>query len=671
MTESLLMKRVLKQMVLLLFFNVVFFGSITAQYDKQQFFLRGRQALIEGKYAQAIENFNILTQLDTNLHEAFFFRGIAKYNLGDFYGAQTDFDRTISVNPIYTPAYHYRAITLSRIGKYDLAIKDLEEAVDLRPGYIGLYFSRGVTYFLSQQFEKAVEDFNRFLRKESKVADAYLNRGASYLFLGDTLKAINDYNTAISLNRFDPEGFVRRARIYMMQKNHKLALEDLNSALNLDSANTFALFHRALVRYEEKDINGSLEDLEGVLKLDPGNSLALYNRALIRSQIGDYNNAIDDYDRVISINPNNVLAYYNRASVFVQLGRFRDAMDDYSQAINLYPDFANAYVNRSYVKNQLGQFNSARSDYDIAQKKVSEYRAMKSDTSAASAFADTTRRFDNLLALDADFAKRDFNNELLQYRDVDIRLKPLYKFRVETEKREFIALDKRFDNQEINGFIASLSLPVSLSSSSEILTYDSNREQLEEIDNSLKRGKDGKLLFTKALLEAGNKQFNTALECYSQAIELEPNQTFYYINRGALQSEMIDFISSIESNVQVLTLDNSGATRAKVKEHVTRSYDYTAAIHDMKRAAALSPGFPYIYYNLGNLYCLSGDLPESIVQYTKSIDIFPYMGEAYYNRGLVQIYLQDREKGCLDMSKAGELGIIDAYGVIKKYCTEK
>ena len=79
---------------------------VVAQYDKQQFFLRGRQALIEGKYAQAIEHFNLLTRLDTTLHEAYFFRGIAKYNLGDFYGAQADFDKTIYINLLYTPAYH-------------------------------------------------------------------------------------------------------------------------------------------------------------------------------------------------------------------------------------------------------------------------------------------------------------------------------------------------------------------------------------------------------------------------------------------------------------------------------------------------------------------------------------------------------------------------------------
>jgi tetratricopeptide (TPR) repeat protein len=88
----------------------------------------------------------------------------------------------------------------------------------------------------------------------------------------------------------------------------------------------------------------------------------------------------------------------------------------------------------------------------------------------------------------------------------------------------------------------------------------------------------------------------------------------------------------------------------------------------MKKAASIDPSFPYIYYNLGNLYCLSDDLPESIVQYTKAIELYPNIGEAYYNRGLVLIYLKDKEKGCMDLSMAGELGIQDAYSVIQKYC---
>ena len=175
-------------------------------------------------------------------------------------------------------------------------------------------------------------------------------------------------------------------------------------------------------------------------------------------------------------------------------------------------------------------------------------------------------------------------------------------------------------------------------------------------------------LFVKALVEAQNNQFNTALVCYDEAIGKSPETFYYYINRGALQAEMIDYISSMENNVQVLTLDNAKTVRTRVQDQVTRSYDYTSAIHDMTRASELNPAFPYTYYNLGNLYCLSNDLPEAIVQYSRAIELYPYIAEAFYNRGLVLIYLKDNEKGCIDLSTAGELGIQDAYSVIKKYC---
>jgi tetratricopeptide (TPR) repeat protein len=273
--------------------------------------------------------------------------------------------------------------------------------------------------------------------------------------------------------------------------------------------------------------------------------------------------------------------------------------------------------------------------------------------------------------LDAEFAKRDFNNELLQYRDVDIRLKPLFKFRAAPEAKMAMALENRYEYQKMEQFKRTLPIPVELSSSQPEIDQKRLDEMRRFTDAKLSERTESGALFAKALIESGSKQFNTALDCYNRAIGLEPDETFYYINRGALQSEMIDFISSIESNVQVLTLDNTSATRAKVQDQATRSYDYTPAIHDMKKAAALSPDFPYIYYNLGNLYCMSNDIPESIVQYTKAIDLYPKFGEAYYNRGLVLIYLQDKEKGCIDLSKAGELGIKDAYPVITKYCVKR
>ena len=90
----------------------VLLGGISAhaQYDKDVFMFRGRNALAEGRLAEAISNFNVLAQLDTTDYWTFFYRGIAKYNLGDIRGARTDFNTAVRLNPVFTSGYHYREI---------------------------------------------------------------------------------------------------------------------------------------------------------------------------------------------------------------------------------------------------------------------------------------------------------------------------------------------------------------------------------------------------------------------------------------------------------------------------------------------------------------------------------------------------------------------------------
>ena len=136
-----------------------------------------------------------------------------------------------------------------------------------------------------------------------------------------------------------------------------------------------------------------------------------------------------------------------------------NAVDDYDMAIELYPDFAKAYMNRSYVKNLLGDMKSSKKDYDTAQRKVKEYRE-KNITNAGS-FADTTKKYSSLLSLDAEFAKKDFNDELLQNRDINVRLRPLYKFAL-TDKRDDTnyALARGYENPLLVKFLTELPVPV-------------------------------------------------------------------------------------------------------------------------------------------------------------------------------------------------------------------
>jgi tetratricopeptide (TPR) repeat protein len=638
-----------------------------AQYDKYYYFNRGREHLINSHYTYAIADFSILIQSDSSLYEGYFFRGIAKYNLNDYIGALQDFNKALNINPVFTQAYHYRAITFSQLNRFDEAMKDYENAISLRPDNVGIYFSRGITYLMSQKFDKSIADFNIFLRHESNSSDAFVNRGTAYLMSKDTVRALEDYNKAIYFNSFDPNGYIRRARIYAMKNENQKAMRDLDQAIRLDSTSSFVFFSRALVKYALDDINGALNDLTKVITLDPHNALSYYNRALIRSQIGDYNNALDDYGHVMEINPDNVLAYFNRAAVEIELNDYNAAIIDYTRAIELYPDFATAYMNRSIVKNRTGQYESARKDYEIAQQKIIQFRKDASD-STFSIFADTSKTFNKLLALDADFTKKTFNNRL-ENRNIGLLIQPLFKFSEGAEKQN-IALDKQYFFPLIDDFLKNENLKEVALSNQNIEIDNITASKMDSISEILIRRTDNKEkalgYFIKGMSQAQIKQYTSSINYYSKAIELDPTNIFYYLNRSVTQSEMIDFISNIENSIPKLSLNDNIVSSKNITNQ--RVFDYNEAINDLNKIESLNPNFAYLHYNNGNLLCLSNKMPEAIESYTKAIKQYPYFAEAYFNRGLISIYLRDTEKGCIDISKSGEIGVKDAYPIIKKYC---
>ncbi len=641
--------------------------TLRAQFNKDYFYYMGRKFIINAHYGEAIEMLNILLRYDPKVHEAYFLRGVAKYNLNDLIGAEVDYTSAIRLNPVFTLAYEYRAIALARLGNYDQALKDFKEAIELRPDQPSPYYSRGVTLLLTNQLDKAIDDFNQYIKMNDRVAEAFINRGTCYLLKKDTTAAISDFNRAIKTNHYSPDGYNRRGGVYMLMERYDSAMVDFNSAIKNDSANFLAFFNRALVYANTERPAQAIEDLNSAIKIDSTNSLAFFNRAILRAQIGDYNRALDDYDRVARRNPGNVLVFYNRAALQTLLGNTSDAIDDYSRAIELYPDFANAYLLRSELKYSMGDVKGSKRDYDIANQKIAEYRSRLSDSTFTS-FADTSRRFNKLLAFDSEFGSNEMSSDIASSAQrVDITLLPQFKFAYIKPDSTEVIKHNQYRDERFEIFLAELSEPnITLTNK----TTDFDTKTLAGInaqnENNVKR-KDADWLdhLKYALSQAMVKQYTSAMETFTKAIEQNPENPFLYLNRSAVQSEMIDFISSIDNSYQKIVIDTDPANR--LRNSSNRSYNYDEAIADLNRAAELYPDFAYIYYNRANLRCLSGDLPGAIEDYTRAIKLYPYFAEAYYNRGLVQIYLKDTRKGSLDISKAGELGISEAYEVLNKY----
>jgi tetratricopeptide (TPR) repeat protein len=96
--------------------------------------------------------------------------------------------------------------------------------------------------------------------------------------------------------------------------------------------------------------------------------------------------------------------------------------------------------------------------------------------------------------------------------------------------------------------------------------------------------------------------------------------------------------------------------------------DYEDILNDYQVCIYINPDFPFAYYNKGYILCKLGRYQEAIRNFDKAIELQPDFAEAYFNRGLTKIYLDEMDGGANDLSKAGELGIQDAYNIIKRYC---
>ena len=74
------------------------------------------------------------------------------------------------------------------------------------------------------------------------------------------------------------------------------------------------------------------------------------------------------------------------------------------------------------------------------------------------------------------------------------------------------------------------------------------------------------------------------------------------------------------------------------------------------------------YYDRGATKGKLGDYRGAIQDSNKAIELSPNHANAHGTRGLAKISLGQKESDCLDLSKAGELGDMDAYDLIKKFC---
>jgi tetratricopeptide (TPR) repeat protein len=99
--------------------------------------------------------------------------------------------------------------------------------------------------------------------------------------------------------------------------------------------------------------------------------------------------------------------------------------------------------------------------------------------------------------------------------------------------------------------------------------------------------------------------------------------------------------------------------------------DYYGAIADYSSAIAINENFIEAYFNRGKASQFLNTYEDAIADCSKIIQINPKNYDAYYMRGILNISYGKTKEGCLDLSKAGELGDLKAYETIRDKCNQK
>lgn len=195
-------------------------------------------------------------------------------------------------------------------------------------------------------------------------------------------------------------------------------------------------------------------------------------------------------------------------------------------------------------------------------------------------------------------------------------------------------------------------------------------------------------------------KFTEAIKAYNKAIELNPQYTDTYINRGALyddlgkyQQAIKDYNKAIELNPQYAkAYNNRGNAYVTLGKYKQAFKDFNKAIElnpreaalysnrgiayaklgnaqqafkDFNKAIELNPQYAKAYNNMGALYFDLGKYQQAIKAYNKAIELNPPFAAAYNNRGEAYYKLGDTQQAIRDYKISAKLGFKNAQDFLK------
>ena len=167
--------------------------------DTIKYISLGHEPVFFEDYKGAIDDWTQVIKINPNYANAYYYRGVIRYELGDKQGAIDDYSQAIKINPNYHHAYHFRGLTHRKLGNNQNAIDDYTQALKIKPNDKFTYYFRGAARSKLGDKQGAIDDYTQAININPNYANAYYNRGVARAELGDKQGAILDYRKAADI----------------------------------------------------------------------------------------------------------------------------------------------------------------------------------------------------------------------------------------------------------------------------------------------------------------------------------------------------------------------------------------------------------------------------------------------------------------------------------------
>jgi len=180
---------------------------------------------------------------------------------------------------------------------------------------------------------------------------------------------------------------------------------------------------------------------------------------------------------------------------------------------------------------------------------------------------------------------------------------------------------------------------------------------------------DASAFYSRGLVNYELEKYQQAISDYDRAIQIKPNSPGPHYARGQAKVELKDIQGAIEDYSKEIEIDPK-SSRAYYERGFLRAqlYDYKAALLDLNVSLEINPKTEKAYSVRGACKYFLKDYDGSISDYNKTIDSNPNDGQAYMYRAISKVKSGQKQSGCSDFGKAGELGVSAAYEAMKQYC---